>query len=110
MKYFQLNPVLIFNLHGSDTPGSACYFGDDGMSNPTAIFPHNLASARNFNILMTEACYGGRFIDYDKDDSMLLTAITNKTIEFLGSNVVAFLAIQVHQMNFWGRCPGKPVH
>jgi hypothetical protein len=82
--------AYFFNLHGSDSPGNACYFGDDGKSNPRAIFPHNLATAENPNFLMTEACYGGRYIGYDKDDSMLLTSISHNTLSFLGSNVVAF--------------------
>jgi hypothetical protein len=82
--------IYFYNLHGSDSPGAACYFGDDGRINPKAIFPHNMASAQKLNILLTEACYGGRFIGYDKDDSMLLTSISNNTLTFLGSNVVAF--------------------
>lgn len=89
-KFQSRSDAYFYNLHGSDSPGSSCYFGDDGHSNPKAVFPHNMASASNLNFLMTEACYGGRYIGYSKDDSMLLTSISNNTLSFLGSNVVAF--------------------
>jgi len=78
--------LYYFNLHGSDAPGSPEFFGDSDK----AISPDFLRNAENLNFLISEACYGAKFIDYDIDDCMLLTAIHSNTITFAGSSRVAF--------------------
>lgn len=78
--------VYYFNLHGSDSPGSPEFFGD----NSAVISPDYLSSAVNLNFLMTEACYGAKFIDYETHECMLLTTLYNKTVAYVGSSKVAF--------------------
>ena len=82
----QLAHLYYFNLHGSDAPSSPEFFGD----NKPAISPEHLGTAENYNFLMTEACYGGKFIGYDENDSMVLKSLNNKTIAYVGSSKVAF--------------------
>jgi len=82
----QYAQLYYFNLHGSDAPGSPEFFGD---RNP-AISPEHLATAEDDNFLMTEACYGAKFIGYNENESMLLKSINNKTVAYVGSSKVAF--------------------
>lgn len=78
--------VYYFNLHGSDSPGSPEFFGDQSA----VISPDYLADAENLNFLLTEACYGAKFIDYEMNECMLLTTLYNKTVAYVGSSKVAF--------------------
>jgi hypothetical protein len=75
-----------FNLHGSDMPTTAQYFGDE----QPAISPDFLSSAQKLNSIVTEACYGAKFIGYLKSYSMLLSSIYANTVTFVGSSRVAF--------------------
>lgn len=78
--------VYYFNLHGSDSPGSPEFFGDQAA----VISPDYLADAENLNFLLTEACYGAKFIDYEANECMLLTTLYKKTVAYVGSSKVAF--------------------
>lgn len=68
--------MLMFNLHGSDMPGYSSFFGEgaQGHNTPEAFSIDMLrhSGARIFN---TVACFGGRYIGYDRDDSMLLSSL-----------------------------------
>ncbi len=68
--------MLIFNLHGSDSVSQTAFLGEDENSAvyPDAFHPQMLkdSSARIFN---TVACYGARFVDYERKNSMLLSSI-----------------------------------
>jgi len=81
-----LADIYYFNLHGSDSPGSPEFFGDESA----VITPKYLSQARNLNFLMTEACYGAKFIDYETYECMLLTSLFNRTVAYAGSSKVAF--------------------
>lgn len=78
--------LYYYNLHGSDAPTTAQFFGDSG----SAIAPRHIAEAINPNFFVTEACYGAKFIDYDKESSMLHSALNNNTLAYVGSSRVAF--------------------
>ena len=78
--------LYYFNLHGSDSPGSPEFFGDQSA----VISPDYLSNAENINFLMTEACYGAKYIDYESHESMLLTSLFKKTVAYVGSSKVAF--------------------
>ena len=54
------------------------------------IQPEHLTIPRRPNIVVSEACYGGRFIGLDKHHSMLLSAIHTQTMNFVGSSRVAW--------------------
>lgn len=80
-----------YNLHGSGSPNASGYYGEDGRGGyPEGAAPHNFARAIYPNIVVTEACYGAKFIGLEKSRSILLTALYHKTVGFLGSSRVAF--------------------
>lgn len=68
--------LLMFNLHGSDYPGYSSFYGEgtEGHNTPEAFRLDMFAScsARIFN---TVACFGARYIGYERHDSMLLSAL-----------------------------------
>lgn len=78
--------IYYFNLHGSDSPSSPEFFGDQAA----VICPDYLSDAEKLNFLFTEACYGAKFIDYETNECMLLTTLFNKTVAYVGSSKVAF--------------------
>lgn len=85
--------LFYFNLHGSNKQDTPCFLGRDINEDPDkfypAISPTSFCNSKFDNIIVTEACYGGKFIDLPTDGSMLLTALANKTLIYLGSSVVA---------------------
>jgi hypothetical protein len=85
--------LFYFNLHGSDAPTSNGFY--TGYQNVwyEAILPHQLASAEKPNMVVTEACYGAKFQDYNRGETMLLAAMGNNTLVYLGSSRTA-----------WGAC------
>lgn len=87
--------LYYYNLHGSDALEARGYFGVPvGKSGAVGVLaPEHLASCRKPNIVMCEACYGGRFIGYDKAHSMLLSAFAAQTMLFVGSSRVAWGAV-----------------
>lgn len=68
--------MLMFNLHGSNARGYSSFYGEglNGHNNPEAFSCEMLkySGARIFN---TVACYGGRYIGYNRKDSMLMSAL-----------------------------------
>ena len=87
--------LYFFNLHGSNALNTAGYVGVErnGKRACMAILPKQWTTCEMPNIVMTEACYGARFIGYDKAHSMLLSAIHAETLAFVGSSRVAWGAI-----------------
>ncbi|WP_418983699.1 C25 family cysteine peptidase [Alistipes sp.] len=80
-----------FNLHGGDQPTQRGFVADiDNEAYFPAISPHHFAAARRPNIVVTEACYGAKYMQYYRDQSMLLTALTGETLLYLGSSRSAF--------------------
>lgn len=91
--------LFFYNLHGSATPDNPYYTGDDhrqveGGAEPVeenrVVAPHLMARTIKPNMIISEACYGARFIDYDQQSSMLLSALAGQTTAFVGSSRVSF--------------------
>ncbi len=76
--------LLFFNMHGSDNPMNPNFMG-----NIESFSPKQLESLNDANIIVTEACYGAKFKDLDTPYSMLLTALSNKTLVYFGSSRIA---------------------
>ena len=83
--------MYFFNLHGSSEPGNPNFVSDiERRTYPDAFTPGLIAAVNRQNIFVTEACYGAKYKSYDKRHSMLLSAINNKTILYLGSSRIAW--------------------
>ena len=84
--------LYYFNMHGSDHPERPFFLGasleDDEMY--PGIGPETIGTAKYDNIVITEACYGGKYIRLETRQSMLLSAIFSSTMFYLGSSVVAY--------------------
>ena len=91
--------LFYFNLHGSDALQASGYFGEVPVHQGAyqVICPAHLATLELPNIVVTEACYGARFIGMDKAHSMLLSAMSNETLAFLGSSRVAWGSVDPEQ-------------
>ena len=84
--------VLMFNLHGSN--GTHHWYGEDTANNCMPAFnATKLPKNRNF-ILCSEACYGARPFNNDKNaESMVSTALRNGCCAFVGSTQIAWGAV-----------------
>lgn len=81
--------LLFFNLHGSDR--AKYWYGQDGGDYPEAFAPEVLTKISRPYFLGVEACYGARYLGgLMPEESILLTAMQNKCIAFLGSSRIAF--------------------
>ncbi len=79
--------ILYFNLHGSDAFEQPQFFGDYGYK---AISPVQISNLEKYNIIITEACYGAKFIGYRSHESMLLNSLSKNTLAYIGSSRIAF--------------------
>lgn len=79
--------ILYFNLHGSDAYEQPQFFGDYGYK---AISPVQISNLEKYNIIITEACYGAKFIGYRSHESMLLNSLSKNTLAYIGSSRIAF--------------------
>lgn len=90
-KVFDRNADLYyFNLHGSDAPTACSFYASYRQQCYEAVTPRQLASAGRPNIVVTEACYGAKFQDYDRGETMLLAAMGDMTLLYLGSSRIAW--------------------
>lgn len=83
---------IFFNMHGGPDMGSYYFYGtplgqrypfDEGFS------PRLISLSECPNILFTQACFGGRFVGFPKEYSMVLTALSNMTMAYVGSSRTA---------------------
>ena len=79
-----------FNLHGSDAPTACRFYASYQQQCYEAVTPRQLASAEKPNVVVTEACYGGKFQDYGRGETMLLAAMGDMTLLYLGSSRIAW--------------------
>lgn len=98
--------LYYYNLHGGNAVRSKGYFGALLGTNQTVpvIEPEHLAKCENPNFIISEACYGARFIGLDKNHSMMLSSIHNKTMAFVGSSRVAWGAVDQNNSTNVGLC------
>lgn len=85
-----------FNMHGSNAPQSPYFYGQamDSRCMSPGISPEELSSTQKSNVVVTEACYGARFIGYGRDGSMLLSSLGNgRTVLYLGASRIALGAL-----------------
>lgn len=61
--------MLMFNLHGADAKGMCGFYSEAEAFNPSLL---SHGKARVFN---TVACFGARYAGYERNDSMLLSAL-----------------------------------
>ena len=87
--------LYYYNLHGGNAVRSKGYFGAIKGTNQTVpvIEPEHKTTCGNPNFVISEACYGARFIGLDKAHSMMLSSIHNRTMAFVGSSRVAWGAV-----------------
>ena len=80
IKYYQREisqaDMLMFNLHGADAHGYSSFYGEglSGHNTPEA-FSCDLLRYSGARIINTVACFGGRYIGYNRNDSMLMSAL-----------------------------------
>ena len=97
-QVFHTNASLYyFNLHGGEGRESRGYFGvmlnQEEHGALPAIVPEHMMTCEVPNIVISEACYGGRFTGLDKYHSMMLASLHTNTLAFVGSSRVAWGAI-----------------
>ena len=67
------------------------------MSYPV-LYPEHMNSCTRPNMVISEACYGARFIGLDKKHSMLLASLYSKTLVYVGSSRIAWGTEDPHFM------------
>ena len=85
--------LIFLNLHGSDHPNNSGYLGElpPKTHQYYEIFPTSAMSIpAKPNVFVAEACYGGRFIGYDEEDSMIQAGLSHMTVLGLASSRIAF--------------------
>ena len=79
--------MILFNLHGSDSKGSSGFYCESGSSYPES-FNIGLLSNSTAKVLNTVACFGARYSGFERNDSMLLSAILGgKVVLYAGSSI-----------------------
>ena len=101
--------MLIFLLHGGYRPTHPQYKGEahsleTGACFQSALIEPDILTQGNINVksIATVSCYGARFINYSRGDSMLLTSIHNDTLLFYGSSRTAYGSFDVNLPVFNG--------
>ncbi len=100
-KYQSLSPLkrhfnnqaslYYFNMHGSNAPNSSGFYGQKETEEMfEGVTPNDLLGLKEPNVIVTEACYGARFIDKNIDKSMMLSAFENNTVIYFGSSRIAY--------------------
>lgn len=81
---------LVCNLHGSDRDEIPFFIGEDvERSQYTVATQPSMMEKNSPYIFNTVACYGGRYIHYNLDKSMLLSAMAYGTMLYCGSCEIA---------------------
>lgn len=82
---------LLFNLHGDVAHPVSGYYGSPLTPSEYAPCAFNipLLNCCHARILNTMACYGARYIGYNKETSILLSAIYGSFLLFVGSSNMA---------------------
>lgn len=82
---------LVCNLHGDDDKDVPFFIGEDtSHSQYTIATQPSMLEESSPYIFNTVACYGGRFMGYKLDESMMLTALSYGTMLYCGAGNVAF--------------------
>ncbi len=94
--------LYFFNMHGSNARSTNYFLGqyEDGGPYVGGVSPSQIASASQDNIFVTEACYGAKFNGLAAGSSMLLSALGNRTLSYLGSSRIAWGMIDASLSQF----------
>lgn len=85
--------LYYFNLHGSNAPEAAGYYGTTVEQRPkcyTVMHPLFMQACEEPNVVACEACYGARHRGMDSEHSTLLAALYAETLLFVGSSRIAW--------------------
>ncbi len=82
--------MAVFNLHGDKLSQRDCYYGN----NKAEAFSPDLAEKCNAKLICSLACYGARYAGYAKNRSILLSAIWNNCLLFIGSCQPSFFSLK----------------
>lgn len=66
--------MLLFNLHGSDSKDRSGFYCEDGSGYPES-FNIELMKQSNARVFNTVACFGARYDNFERYESMLLSAL-----------------------------------
>lgn len=80
--------LLLFNLHGNRR--TEYWYGQRENNTPEAMDHTSLCNIKNQYFLAVEACYGAFYEGKTKENSILLAALNEKCVTFLGSSRIAF--------------------
>ena len=81
--------LMFFNVHGSND--TKYWYGQKGGSYPEAFEPAVLVGRDGSYFLGVEACYGAKYLGgLQPNQSIVLTALRNNCLAFLGSSRIAF--------------------
>jgi Peptidase family C25 len=82
--------LFYFNLHGSDAQRNPNFSGEyPAHKYYPALSPRQMLRTKHFNMVVTEACFGGKFENYECSLSMLLSSMSHATVAYVGSSRVA---------------------
>lgn len=83
--------LYYFNMHGSNAPQSSGFYGAGATGEMfEGVTPNDMASLQELNVVVTEACYGARFINKSTAQSMMLSAFEQNTVIYVGSSRIAY--------------------
>lgn len=84
--------LLMFNLHGADYPGHSSFYGEgaEGHNTPEA-FNIDMLRYSSARIINTVACFGARYVGYERNDSMLLSAMYGGGVVLYSGSCVSAL-------------------
>ena len=88
--------MLVFNLHGACEPSMSGFYSSE------LAFSIDMLGKSNARIFNTVACWGGRYIKYKREQSMLLNALYNNVLLYCGACVPAMGKCgHYHHDNTW---------
>lgn len=77
-----LADLCLFNLHGDNLSNNSNYYGEPGQDN---AFSPAMAAKLHADLVCSLACYGARHTGYTVKTSILLSALYNNVMLFMGS-------------------------
>lgn len=83
-----LADMCLFNLHGDILSHNCNYYGEPGMDN---AFSPEMAAKIHVDLICSLACYGARHTGYTARSSIMMSALYNNVMLFMGSCQPAYL-------------------
>ena len=83
--------MLLFNLHGAGSEGMSGFYNDGGEAFSTEMLANTEAQ-----VLNTVACYGARYHGFQRDDSMMLSALYNNGFLLYAGSLIPVPMIELN--------------